>query len=338
MHKFSLTDSLIFVYVTTHCNLRCRHCYLGHLLDKPKHMDIDQLRNVLRYGRVIGFWQVEFLGGEPLMYPQLSAAIQEAKKLDFQVFISTNGTIPYQLDHQIDYLSISFDQADSNKEGMRPQLDFSKFERNIPHIKSKTNHLSATITLSTRNMHEIEQIFDFCKENGFDTVLIHYFTPLGVGAQSQDMVIPPDKYEEITDWIVTNSKRYPFRIRYQPKYLCRKNATENAKRMGLRYLGNRSRILGEGLAVFPDMTVHFDPLFFDKEPLGWCDGTGIKFNPATKELDALFRISTNCLNCKDSAICGGYDSVYHAYPEQHQIHAICNDKYLPIETTWTVTT
>ena len=141
----------------------------------------------------------------------------------------------------------------------------------------------------------------------------------------------------MTEELEKNAHKYSIPIRYQKKYIRRQTAADTAREIGLRYLGNRSRILGEGFAVFPDLTVHLDPLFFDKDPLGWFDGQGIRFNPESSEMNALFHVPAMCSNCELAPLCGGPDSVAIAYPEQHNAHAICTDDYIPVEATWTVT-
>lgn len=331
--EFGATDSLAFMYLTTRCNLICAHCYVGDKLKSSQDMPVKMVDEFLAYARTIGFRQVSFLGGEPLLYPSITYAVKRAHHEGFKVFLGTNGTCPPPDGFLVDYLSISADHcAPGGSDICHRAMDRGVFAR----LRAMTEHLSFTVTLTQKNANRIEGYLNAAAESGIDSVLFHYFTPLGNGREQEGMVIPRKDYDTTVQRIEDLASRYSFDVRYQKKFVRRDKAVPFSRATNLKYYGNKSRFLGEGLAIFPDGSVHFDPLFFDKDPVGFFTGTSIKFNAVSSQLEALFSIDKQCLSCPDKGLCGGPDSASLRNP-QHRIHGQCCQEFLPIETTCVTT-
>ncbi len=328
--EFGATDSLAFMYLTTRCNLNCGHCYVGDKLKTANDMPFEMVNDFLAYARTIGFRQVSFLGGEPLLYPHLLQAVERARAEGFKVFLGTNGVSAPPKGLAVDYLSISADHcapggSDICQGGFAPER--------LVLFKSIAEHLSFTVTLSTENAHLVEDYLKISAEVGVDSILFHYFTPLGNGRNNLHKVIQREDYEKLTDQIERVSGNYSLSVRYQKKFVRREDAEKFARTSNLKYFGNKSRFMGEGIAIFPDGSIHFDPLFFDKEPVGFFEGNKIAFNKNSVQLESLFSIDPKCLTCHDKKLCGGPDSAAILYP-QHEGHGLCCEEFIPIETTW----
>lgn len=87
---------LLFLEITSKCNLECIHCYAnsGPELPMTLGMTRDKWRSVLRDGSKLGCQRVQFIGGEPTLHPDLLELIAEASGLGYQVIeVYTNGTI-----------------------------------------------------------------------------------------------------------------------------------------------------------------------------------------------------------------------------------------------------
>lgn len=328
--EFGATDALAFMYLTTRCDLNCGHCYVGDKLKTAHDMPIEMVCDFLAYARAIGFRQVSFLGGEPLLYPYILHAAARARAEGFKIFLGTNGSNAPPEGLAVDYLSISADHCapgggDICQGGFAPER--------LARLKSMADHLSFTVTLSTENVHLVEDYLKISAEVGADSILFHYFTPLGNGRDNSHKVILREDYERLTGQIERASESYLLSVRYQKKFVRRGEAERFARASNLKYFGNKSRFLGEGIALFPDGSVHFDPLFFDKEPVGFFKGNKIVFNQNSVQLESLFSIDRKCLTCQDKSICGGPDSAAIFHP-QHEGHGLCCDEFIPIETTW----
>jgi len=63
--------SHLFLYITQHCQLKCRHCYMGDRLCSPIQMSCDVIENTLRRSKNLGANVVTIIGGEPI-HPKYS--------------------------------------------------------------------------------------------------------------------------------------------------------------------------------------------------------------------------------------------------------------------------
>ena len=86
----------LWLEVTPKCNLRCVHCYAesGPQRRLHGHMAPKDWEDALDQAAMLGCRAVQFIGGEPTMYPSLPALIRRARDLGFEaVEVYTNGTM-----------------------------------------------------------------------------------------------------------------------------------------------------------------------------------------------------------------------------------------------------
>jgi MoaA/NifB/PqqE/SkfB family radical SAM enzyme len=84
----------LWLELTAQCNLRCTHCYADAEPAAPKEqaLSVDHYLKTLADAAALGCRKVQFIGGEPTMYPGLSELIREARRLGFDfVEVFTNG-------------------------------------------------------------------------------------------------------------------------------------------------------------------------------------------------------------------------------------------------------
>ena len=43
----------LFLAVTTDCNSRCKHCYVGNRLNTPSYFDTTTVENILEYFKIV---------------------------------------------------------------------------------------------------------------------------------------------------------------------------------------------------------------------------------------------------------------------------------------------
>src|SRR2546430_1591085 len=75
----------LWLEVTGKCNLRCVHCYAdsGPQRHLHEHMSQEDWQDALDQAATLGCRAVQFIGGEPTMYPALPALIRRARELGF---------------------------------------------------------------------------------------------------------------------------------------------------------------------------------------------------------------------------------------------------------------
>lgn len=93
----SAIDGLNFIWleITEKCNLKCIHCYANSEPAKPLfgNMKSDDWMRVLRDSYDMGCRDVQFIGGEPTLHPDLESFVRYSRELGYNlVEIFTNAT------------------------------------------------------------------------------------------------------------------------------------------------------------------------------------------------------------------------------------------------------
>lgn len=99
-------------HINSKCNYRCKFCYMKNL--DLGFTEILKAKDILEKLTSLGMEKVNFVGGEPLLYPLINDIIRVAKEMGFIVCITTNGSLlneksikciaPY-----VDWIGISID-------------------------------------------------------------------------------------------------------------------------------------------------------------------------------------------------------------------------------------
>jgi radical SAM protein with 4Fe4S-binding SPASM domain len=87
---------LLWLEVTGRCNLECIHCYADSSPQIPltQGMSYERWVDVLREGFALGCRKVQFIGGEPTLYPYLLHLISDARVIGYEFLeVYTNGTL-----------------------------------------------------------------------------------------------------------------------------------------------------------------------------------------------------------------------------------------------------
>lgn len=86
----------IYIEITNHCNLHCDFCLLS--TRKKQDIGVENFSHILREIRPYSDYIYLHVLGEPLCHPHLDLLLQQAKQMDFQVNMTTNGVLlPQQL-------------------------------------------------------------------------------------------------------------------------------------------------------------------------------------------------------------------------------------------------
>jgi MoaA/NifB/PqqE/SkfB family radical SAM enzyme len=113
---------VVDIYVTGACNLGCRYCF-GEL-DSKAGMTRDIFLQSLDFAQQAGAAAIEFCGGEPLLYKDLTWAVKIAQERSFELILRTNGHYLTQhrsfiADH-FNTVGISLDGDASSNDLLRP--------------------------------------------------------------------------------------------------------------------------------------------------------------------------------------------------------------------------
>jgi len=102
------------------CNARCVYCNCPNRVDPQ--LSTDEHRRILAEFARLGTVRVKFLGGEPLMRPDIGELIDEVRRLGMRSAMVTNGfLVPQKLDavRRLDELVISLDGSEEAHDRQR---------------------------------------------------------------------------------------------------------------------------------------------------------------------------------------------------------------------------
>ena len=160
------------VKVTHECTLSCRHCPFWRR--KTESLTFSQALLSLQALFDLGVRILILEGGEPLLWRDeqrtISDIISEAKRLFFSVCVTTNGTLPINID--ADTVWVSIDGLQDTHDRIRGK----SFERILANIASSTHpKIYAHITINALNWKEMPELVTLLsnKVKGI-TIQFHY--------------------------------------------------------------------------------------------------------------------------------------------------------------------
>jgi len=182
--------------ITGTCNLRCKHCYQFDRYEYDKRgryghdLTFEQARTVLERLVEAGVTAIHFLGGEPLLRPDLPELIRLAKQHGIYVSINTNGLpLTAAKAEQLaacgtDQLMVSLDGATAGtNDEIRGQGTFAKAWRNLRAAQRAPGGGSMVVgiafTATRTNSGELAPLFRMALDH--DVELIHVVLALSAG-------------------------------------------------------------------------------------------------------------------------------------------------------------
>ena len=149
--------------VTARCNLRCRHCYLGKAqpVDMPLALAVDI---VTMFEDMQGL-RVLISGGEPLMYPHLSALGDRLSEARVRRVLLTNGTFVQQKNVDqwgfFDEIQFSVDGLKKGHDTIRGKGSFDQTVRGMELAQQKGIDISVATMIHRANLSELETMADW---------------------------------------------------------------------------------------------------------------------------------------------------------------------------------
>ena len=159
-------------YVTKGCNLRCRYCYPPG--DEPS-LPVDEAVALLEKIRPHNP-ALNITGGEPLMYPGISAILGRARELEFRpLLLSTNGLMldrVVDVLHLVDHVVMSLDSLhDATNDMMCGVRDATPRILEAVRRAAELSHehgflLSLHTVVAPETIDGIEDMIALCEELG----------------------------------------------------------------------------------------------------------------------------------------------------------------------------
>ena len=92
--KYCDWPKLIMLHPGIKCNLECLYCYdMENRRKKQDILNLDDYIRIIEQAAELGISQVQILGGEPLLYPDLKNLINACIKYNLDIVVYTNATL-----------------------------------------------------------------------------------------------------------------------------------------------------------------------------------------------------------------------------------------------------
>lgn len=190
----------LFFELTNKCNLKCAHCYGNFSQLGEKELNYLDVISLLEKSKKYGTYQVDFTGGEPLMYKDLEKLLKYCYLNGFLVRIFTNLTLFNDnflrmfKEYGIKEIVTSVDSCHAECHNQFRGVPKS-FEKTILAIKTlKNNNIPITINsmVGQHNKNHIEEMINFIDSLNVKSVL--------------DVIIPEGRAYDLNNSINESAK------------------------------------------------------------------------------------------------------------------------------------
>jgi MoaA/NifB/PqqE/SkfB family radical SAM enzyme len=149
------------------CNARCAYCNCPNRADPQ--LTTEEHRGVLREFARLGAVRIKFLGGEPLLRPDLETLIREVRRLGMRSAMVTNGLlIPERLDvvRQLDELVISLDGREEAHDRQRGRGTWARVMRAVELCARERLDFFLSAVITRDNGGEIDWLLQTARRLG----------------------------------------------------------------------------------------------------------------------------------------------------------------------------
>ena len=258
---FSKNATNVFFHILTHCNLKCKHCYIN----KKQHGDITlPLETIEAWLEVFSSKNknanVIFLGGEPTLHPDLSLAVKKAKALGYDsITVDTNGYLFHDILSRVepdvvDYFSFSLDGVTRETNDMiRGKGCYDNCIAGIKKAILRGFTTSLIYTVSQMNLHELDRIAPLLKDLGVDRFFIQVIGIRGKSAENsrEKLQVSRNDWLKIIPDAAQKIARLGITVTYPKVFLSPDEPFECAARVAENYF------------IFPNGRVYQCPLCED---------------------------------------------------------------------------
>ena len=184
-----------YLYLTTGCNLRCRHCWLAPSfspgeLGPDEYLDIDLLRRAVAEGKALGLKSAKLTGGEPLLHPRFVEIVDLLSTEGLEITMETNGTLleaglaRYLQEHtRLTLISVSLDGATAGVHDSFRGVEgaFEAALRGLEALVSAGYRPQVIMCPHRGNVHQVEALVDLAVRMGAGSVKFNPVSRSGRG-------------------------------------------------------------------------------------------------------------------------------------------------------------
>jgi len=169
------------ITLTNRCNVNCLYCHHDGMVKSKDEMTADELYTICKIAKKIGVRKIRLSGGEPLLKKDIVEIVEKIASLGFKdISMTTNGILLEKYaqelkDAGLDRVNVSLDTLNRETFEFITKKDYLEDAKNgilkaveVGLYPVKIN----MVIMKDINQNEIDDMFEFCKENDIVLQLI----------------------------------------------------------------------------------------------------------------------------------------------------------------------
>jgi len=226
LRRLGLRPRDLVLYITSACNLRCKHCYVGNALlnasESYKASDITAFTSSFT-----GLRRVTVLGGEPLLHRQINDILTGLVALGIgELRVTTNLTQFFNLDlggflPGSFLIAVSLDGHNAAKHDfIRGPKAFDRTCANIGLLVESGWTIEVTHTVMRHNIDHLPEMIRLCRELRVQRLNLHLVSRMGNVLENPDLTVPPEQWIAARKTLeAASTPDGTLRIRYPPLFV-----------------------------------------------------------------------------------------------------------------------
>ncbi len=197
--------NVIYLSLTNHCNLRCRHCCVSAGESSTGEMEFEDWMYVIDSILPLHPDSIELTGGEPIIYHDFQRVLRYLRRVyRGAIGLSTNALLINEnnielIKENIDHISVSIDGYDEEScHKIRGNGVFHEIISKILYLKEMGIHqITASMLVTSYTQSHQEEFGSLCEELGVKPIY-RRFAPTGRGGKYDEELMPDSNiYEDI---------------------------------------------------------------------------------------------------------------------------------------------
>lgn len=195
---------MLYLQLQYKCNMRCRTCFHGKLLDAPDQYSLAEACAILDHFReVYQLEAVTLLGGEPLLYPHIAEVAEYAKQLGLRVEICTNGHRGFRSRIQVlapwlDKFRVSLDGLKERHDNIRQAGSFEGALEMVDLVGELGIVVGTTMTVTDDNLNDVVPLAHLLEAHGVAELKLHALRLVGNAIENPDLAVADiDRYASL---------------------------------------------------------------------------------------------------------------------------------------------
>jgi MoaA/NifB/PqqE/SkfB family radical SAM enzyme len=195
---------MLYLQLLYRCNFACRHCFHGQLLKSTDRFSLAEAQALVDHFRqAYQLEAVTFLGGEPLLYPDIVAVCRHAKTIGLDVEICTNGHDGFRdriaaIAPVLDKFRVSLDGLQTTHDALRQRGSFTAAMNMVDLAVGLGITTGATMTVTHHNLDDVVPLARLLHDHGVSELKLHCLRMVGNAAGNPDLAVAdPNRYDDL---------------------------------------------------------------------------------------------------------------------------------------------